>query len=141
MILSDNSLIDTGFWIGLLDPRDQHHDYAIEREEWLDVATLVVPWPIIYETVRTRLVRRPDKVSRFNYYLKRPNVFFLGDEDFREEAYALSVEYAYQRRPLSMVDMLCRLLIEDDNTRIDALLTPNKQDFYDICTRIGTTIL
>lgn len=140
--LSDNILVDTGFWIGLFDPRDQNHGYAVEREEWLETPTIVLPWPILYETVRTRLVRRPERISRFDQYLKRPLVFFVDDSEFRDEAYALSVEYSVNRhRPLSMVDMLCRLLIEDENTRIDAVLSPNEEDFRDVCESTGTTIL
>lgn len=140
--MSDNVLVDTGFWIALFEPRDQNHGYAIDREEWLEAATLVVPWPILYETVRTRFVRSRDRILRFDRYLKRPDVVFVDDADFRNEAYALSVEYAVTlHRPLSMVDMLCRLMIEDDNIRIDAILTPNDQDFRDVCMRTGTEIL
>jgi len=140
--LSDNILVDTGFWIGLFDQRDQHHGYAIKREEWLETATLVVPWPILYETVRTRMVRRAEWISCFDRYLKRPQVLFIDDLEFRDEAYNLTVEYSLNlNRPLSMVDMLCRLLIEDENTKIDAILTPNENDFRDVCTSTGTTIL
>lgn len=135
-------LVDTGFWIALLDPRDQHYHEAIGKEEWLDDAKIMVPWPILYETVRTRLVRRPDRLVRFDRLLKRPQVFFLDDADFRVDAYELSIEYSMNLgRPISMVDMLCRLLIDDVNTRIDALLTTNPVDFRDVCERHGVIIL
>ena len=44
MILRYSILVDTGFWIALFDPRDQFHDYAVEREDWLEDGTLIMPF-------------------------------------------------------------------------------------------------
>jgi predicted nucleic acid-binding protein len=140
--VAERVLVDTGFWIALLDPRDQHHPEAVGKEEWLEEATIIVPWPVVYETVRTRLVRRPLLMSLFDRHLKRPDVFFLDDSEHRDEAYGLSLEYSvHLRRPISMVDMLCRMLIEDVNIRIDAVLTTNPNDFRDVCSSSGVTLL
>ena len=135
-------LVDTGFWIAILDPRDQHHQDALGKEEWLEDGKIMVPWPILYETVRTRLVRRPDRLVRFDRLLKSPRVFFVDDADFRADAYDLAVESSTNLgRAISMVDMFCRLLIDDVNTRVNALLTTNSVDFRDVCERNGVTIL
>ena len=45
------------------------------------------------------------------------------------------------RRPLSMVDCLIRLLLDDANTRIDYLATFNVRDFGDVCRNNGVEIL
>jgi hypothetical protein len=89
-----------------------------------------------------RLVRRPDRLVRFDRLLKSPRVFFVDDADFRADAYDLAVESSTNLgRAISMVDMFCRLLVDDVNTRVNALLTTNSVDFRDVCERNGVTIL
>jgi hypothetical protein len=46
-----------------------------------------------------------------------------------------------QNRPLSMVDCLLRLLLEDVNTRISYLATLNERDFADVCRKKGIEII
>ncbi len=133
--MTETVIADTGFWIALFDSRDQNHQSAASRTGWLELATLVVPWPILYEALRSRFVRRRDWVTRLDIQLKKPNVQFVEDGDYRDEAYALTVDYATRRkpRPISMIDMLCRLLIADPTIRIDYLLTTNPKDYLDVC--------
>ena len=59
----DRLLVDTGFFIALFDPRDNHHIDACEKQEYLENLSIVIPWPILYETINTRLVKR---------FVKRP---------------------------------------------------------------------
>jgi predicted nucleic acid-binding protein len=133
--VSESVLVDTGYWIALFDPREPAHERVVGSEDLIESLTLVVPWPILYETLRTRFVRRRDWVARLDGRLKRPNVVFIDDRDYCEEAYSLSVEYSTRRkRPISMVDMLCRLLIASGAVRINYLLTINPADFHDVCT-------
>ena len=140
--MSDTALVDTGFWIALFDPREAQHQVAGDNEDLLELATLIVPWPTLYETLRTRFVRRPDWVVRLDQRLKKPNVEFIDDREYRDEAYSLVVEYSTRlRRNISMVDMLCRLLIADANIRIDYLLTTNPADFSDVCRRYNVVLL
>jgi predicted nucleic acid-binding protein len=133
--VTDVAIADTGFWIALFDPRDQNHASARARADWIELATLIVPWPILYETLRTRFVQRRDWLTRLNGRLKKPNVEFIDDANYRDEAYALTVEYATRQRPrpISMVDMLCRLLIADPSIRVEYLLTTNPRDYLDVC--------
>jgi predicted nucleic acid-binding protein len=74
--VTDATLVDTGFWIALFDPRDERHHFADENGDWLDLATVVMPWPVLYETLRTRFVRRPEWVVRLDKRLRRPRVAF-----------------------------------------------------------------
>ena len=134
--MSNTVPVDTGYWIALFDPREAAHQTAVGTEGVIERFTLIVPWPILYETLRTRFVRRRDWVARLDERLKKANVAFIDDRAYCEEAYALAVEYSTRlRRPISMVDMLCRLLIADPNIRVDYLLTINAADFHDICRR------
>lgn len=134
--MSETVLTETSYWIALYDPQQAAHQSVAGTEKLVELLTLVMPWPILYETLRTRFVRRRDWIARLDQRLKRPNVSFIDDRDYCEKAYSLSVEYSTRlRRPISMVDMLCRLLIADPNVRIDYLLTTNAADFHDVCTR------
>ena len=140
--MSETVLADTGFWIALFDPREADHSSVVEKAELVELLTLVVPWPLLYETLRTRFVRRRDWVARLDERLKRPSVFFVDDGEFRDKAYELTIDYALRlKRPISMVDMLCRLMIEDPNTRIDYLLTTNLADYHDVCRSRRVEIL
>lgn len=52
-----NVLTDAGIWYGLFDRKDQYSSQAQEKAEYLDLLHIVLPWPILYETLRTGLVR------------------------------------------------------------------------------------
>jgi predicted nucleic acid-binding protein len=129
-------LVDTGVWYALCDPRDR-----TVRPEAIDdiyarvkVHSIVVPWPIAYETLRTRFVRNRLALERFEREIKSPRVVFLDDEPYREDALTLSIESSLRRgRPLSMVDCVIRFLLDDVRTRIRYLVTFNQRDFLDIC--------
>jgi hypothetical protein len=66
----------------------------------------------------------------------------LDDSSFREAAFEMALESSLrQRRPLSMVDCLIRLLLEDGTTQISYLVTFNERDFADVCRRRGVEII
>jgi len=130
------TLVDTGIWIAMFDPRDQHRARIEEIAEYLDLCHLILPWPTLYETLRTRLARNRNALQSFEAYLKRPRISFLDDEPYRETAIELcfsSVLQAY--RPLSMVDCLIRLVLDDINVKVSYLATFNNNDFFDICQK------
>ncbi len=139
--MGETLLVDTGAWLALFDRHDEHHQTILDVADLIDEAHLIVPWPLLYETPRTRLVRRREWVSRLDERLRRPSVTFVDDAEYRATAYALTVEIATRRgRDLSMIDTLCRLLIEDVNVRVGNLLTTNRKDFLDVCTARGVTM-
>jgi predicted nucleic acid-binding protein len=131
-------LVDTGVWLAICDPRDRAVAQEIVDDiyERIKVHSIVVPWPIAYETLRTRFVRNRLAMERFEQEIRSPRVILLDDTPYREEALALSIDSSLRRdRPLSMVDCAMRLLIDDVRTRIRYLVTFNQRDFADICTR------
>ncbi len=136
MLRMNSALVDTSYWIALFDARDKHHAMALARAEYLDW-TSIIPWPIMYETLGTRFIRRPEWVDRLDRQLKSSNIHFVDDSDYRDEVYSLVVDYSTRlRRGISMIDMLCRLLIADPAVRINYLLTTNLKDFAELCTRV-----
>ncbi len=95
-----------------------------------------MPWPLLYETLRTRMARNAAALLRFSIFMRQSNIYWLDDAHYRESAYAMAIGSSLdQRRPLSMVDCLLRLIIADTNSRIDYLLTYNPGDFADICRK------
>jgi predicted nucleic acid-binding protein len=136
------ALADTGLWYAMFDQHDQYHSQAKGKVEILDASRIVLPWPTLFETLRTRFVRNTVALGRFERFLKTPNIIYLDDSPFRHAAMELALESSLrQKRPLSMVDCLIRLLIEDVNTRIGYLATFNVRDFADVCRINGVEII
>jgi predicted nucleic acid-binding protein len=130
------ALVDTGFWFALFDPRDQHYREAGAKADSLRRLRLVVPWPTLYETLRTRFVRNATALIQFEKFLKRDEVVYFDDSKYRERAFRLSLDSSIRQtplRPLSMDDCLLRLVIEDADVRLRYLATFNRRDFLDVC--------
>jgi predicted nucleic acid-binding protein len=131
-------LVDTGVWIALCDARDRTVDDNTMNDIYdrIRVHTIIIPWPLTYETLRTRFVRNRLALTRFEQEIKSPRVLLIDDAPYREDAIALSIESSLRRgRPLSMVDCLVRLLLSDVATKIDYVVTFNPRDFIDVCTK------
>jgi predicted nucleic acid-binding protein len=138
----ENVLVDTGIWLAMFDPKDPYAGDVKEKAEFLDVYQVVLPWPTLYEALRTRMVRNRHALQRFESYLKRPHIQFLDDADYREKALDLAFWSSLKRsRPLSMVDCLLRLMLDDTNVKVNYLATFNHPDFIDICARRGIELI
>jgi len=131
-------LVDTGVWYALSDPTDRivRGEVIDALQARIEVHAVIVPWPIAYETLRTSFVRNRLALERFEQALKSPRVILVDDSPYRHDALALSIESSLRgRRPLSMVDCLMRILLDDSDVKIRYLATFNVRDFVDICTR------
>lgn len=128
------ALVDTGVWYAMFDQRDQYHGQVEDKAEVLNICQVILPWPTTYEVLRTRMVRNRLAMQLFQQYLKRPNLRYLDDSRYRQDALALAFSFSLNKnRPLSMVDCLIRLILDDVNVRIDCFATFNAQDFVDVC--------
>lgn len=135
-------LVDSGFFFALFNPRDQHHSEACEKQEWLEIASVVVPWPILYETVNTRFTRSPDRIARFESIVHdRRRTEFVDDSPYREDALDQVLVRSKQGHPISLVDAVLNSILADDKVRIDAMLTFNASDFIGVCSAKGVEIL
>ena len=139
---SNALLVDSGFFFALFDPRDQHHADACEKQDWLEELSVVVPWPILYETVNTRFIRRPATIVQFESILLAHDTVLLDDSSYRLEAYEDVFARAKARRnAMSLVDAVLCAILADTNVRIDAMLTFNSIDFDGICREQGIELL
>jgi predicted nucleic acid-binding protein len=129
-------LVDTGIWYAICDGRDGKLSKEDVRTLYdrISLHTILLPWPILYETLRTRFVRNTIALEKFHRELKLPNVAFVDDAPYRDGALNLTIESSLRRnRPLSFVDCLIRLLVDDPNLKITYLATLNARDFADVC--------
>lgn len=140
---SNNTLlVDSGFFIALFNPRDQHHAAACKKQEWLEMLSVVMPWPILYETLNTRFARQPETIARFESVMRTPRTEFLDDCPYRLEAYEDTLTRAKgQCNVMSFVDSVLCAILADTNVRIDAMLTFNLRDFDHICSVQGVELL
>ena len=130
------ALIDTGFWYAVFDQRDQHYEAAQNKVDLLTQFRYVLPWPVLYETLCTRFIRRPLYIRKFESFLKRPNAVLLDDAEYKQRALDCTLSSTDGgRRPFSLVDNVLRLIIEDRNVRLHCLFSFNHADFADVCAR------
>ena len=127
-------VVDAGYWYALFDARDALHSQADAKASHIDSLTVVFPWPTLYETLGTRFVKNRLGMDGLARVLKRPNVRFIDDGPYREVALDATLREArLGKRAISLCDMVIRLMIEDVNLRIHAMLTFNEKDFSDVC--------
>lgn len=135
-------IVDTGFWFALFTPGDSDHAEAAKKAVILDRARLIFPWPVLYETLNTKLVKNRFATARFDSLLKTSSAVFIDDADYRGLALQATMrESQAQGRAISLVDMVIRFVIDDPNIRIAAILTFNAGDFADICRKRNVEIL
>jgi predicted nucleic acid-binding protein len=132
-------LTDTGFWFALYTPNDQFDQYhkAIELADFLDTQTIVLPYPILYEVLWTGFTRKWRAKQAFNQLIYRSNVKWVNDEPYRESAVKITLESS---RPLSLVDVTIRQMLEDTQLNVEGLVTFNREDFEDVCQSRKITI-
>jgi len=137
-----NILIDSCIWYALLDKSDPNYRRAQTMKDYFDIGSIVMVYPVLYETLNTRFVKRNDWVSIFNQYVQKNTTVLLHDEKYKHIALEKTIESAMGiNRPMSMVDMCLRMILDDVNIKIDALITFNVGDFIDVCHNKGIELI
>ena len=137
-------LVDTGFWIALYEPRDQHHIAATQadRIKILSTANILLPWPCLYETFNTRFAKNIFAVRQFDALLRQPHFIRVDDTPYRDQALEASFRLsASGGRTFALVDMVLRLILEDMNIQKHGILTFNQGDFTDLCRKFRIEML
>lgn len=132
-------LTDTGFWLGLLDPKDQYHSASNVIAEIIEGNRIVFPWPCLYETLKTRLIKRKESLIKLEQKILKPgsNVYsLLDDKDYKDEALRqVFQQNRFNNRNLSLTDCVIREILKDSRVRVDYFITFNAEDFIDICNQ------
>lgn len=134
--------VDAGFFIALYDESEDHHQQAMgifETHVLAPTALIIVPWPVMYEIIRTRMARRREIMIRFKHnwmsLRKQNKLKKIDDSPYREEALVETlkeVERGSNYRPLSLVDRVIRSMLAEKKLRFSAFITFNPGDFADI---------
>jgi hypothetical protein len=138
--------VDACFLIGVYDNRDQHHTAALNHfSQLFDGGNnrMLVPWPIVYEAVSTRLVRDKNGINRlerdWGHLHRSGRLELLSDVPYREKVVQDCFDElgrppgAY--RTLSAVDRVLRNILMDPAVLIHAFVTFNAADFADVCRK------
>ena len=128
-------LIDTGFFFALHTANDNHHATARTKEKLLDDANIILPWPVLYETLNTSFVKNWESIDWLDRWIKSPNTVLIDDSKYRSDCYNNVLATSKRNRPISLVDVVLRAVIEDENVRVSAILTFNPKDFVDVCRK------
>jgi hypothetical protein len=109
---------------------------------------LLIPWPVMYESVSTRMAWVGRRMDRINAHLKslrtRGQLNFLDNTRFRDEAIKKcfpDTRSSARYRALSLVDIVIREILSERTIQTHALATFNIPDFYDVCRRFKKKIL
>lgn len=127
-------IVDTGIWYAVLDKRDSRMNYAEDIAKVLEQHQLLVPYPSLYETINTRLIKNEyQQADKLFAYLNNPEkVVLVPDDKYREDALK-AVQFNLNRgKHYSLVDMIIRLMMEDDSLGPRAVLTFNAGDFWGV---------
>lgn len=140
-----NVIVDTGFWYSYFGTREQERhmvaDKVFRRLEELE-ANFLIPFPTLYEAINTKLLKSKNR-TKANWFLRQlqsnPRFIKVPDDEYKDDAYLLTVS-ENNHRGYSLVDMIIRVMMEDDRLKIDSLLTLNIEDFIDVASRRGISI-
>ena len=138
--------VDSGFLIGLYGDRDQYRPQASSHFLRLFGSgnnRLLIPWPILYETVSTRLAKHAPGMLRLEKDWRRlalsNRLIMLPDEPHL--ANVIQDCFEQLQRPLSAVDRVIRNILADQRMQISAFVTFNPGDFADVCTKFKRQLI
>ncbi|NCO54003.1 MAG: hypothetical protein COS14_05115 [Bacteroidetes bacterium CG02_land_8_20_14_3_00_31_25] len=135
-----NILIDSGFWYALYNERDEHYNKANELIEYLTLGNIIIPYPCLYETINTRFAK--NNLSDFKLIIEKHSTILIEDNSYKSEALDLTFNSSIQLfKPYSLVDMVIRLMLEDETLNINYLISFNPEDFIDVCCKRRIEIL
>ncbi len=138
--MTDRTLVDTSFLYALYDTRDRHHARVEKLERELRHCHLVLAWPILYETINSRLDglfrRSAHYAAHLSDLIRSARATLLDDSGYRERALHRSFEVwedTNNNEKVSLVDRVLRLAIEDTALNIDSVLSLDGRDFRKLC--------
>ena len=138
------ALADTGFWIARFDISDHHHNRAFDIHKLIQESPtrILIPWPILYETLNTKFVKRSELLRKFGNIITDPNVERIDDFPYREKALNVTLREQHRFPEMSMVDCLLYLMMQSGEFRIAHFVTfDGGGHFGQICAKKGIGIL
>lgn len=139
-------LADACFLIAVYDETDKFSASATSmfREYFANSGTmLLLPWPIMYESISTRMVRNRKRMTNlrkdWSRLDRRGQIRLIDDGPYRsvslDECFDETLRDVRSYRTLSLADRVIRSILADTNMRVDGFITFNHGDFSDVCTK------
>ena len=95
---------------------------------------ILVPHPVLYETLCTKMVKNSKQVMLLTHYFNM--AVKVSDKEYVNEAYQkIEQQATMQRGNASMVDIAIMLMAEDPRNNVKGILTFNGRDFSSFCQR------
>lgn len=130
-----NIVADTCFWISLCDSTQANHSEVVSMMEKIikdNCHRILVPHPVLYETLCSEMVKKPEQVILLTKYFE--NVVKVSDYSYIETAYRLVEQQAnLHNGTASMVDFSIMLIAADPKNDVRGILTQNGRDFSAFC--------
>ena len=149
-----NICVDTGFLISLYSEKDpRRHSKAesmfVQYFENGIQNKLLIPWPILYEAVATKITKNQKGMETLNRDWKtlhmQGRLELIDDKPFRDKALDESFEETlrdpHHYRGLSLTDRVIRNMLSEPNLKIDYFFTFNTRDFIDVCKRFNRAMI
>ena len=124
-------IVDTCIWYALVDDKDAYAGYNEKIRQVLEHHVILVPYPSLYETINTKLIKNERKQADrlFAFLSKSGKVKLITDDKYREDALS-AVQFELKRgKHYSLVDMVIRLMMQDKSLGRVAVMTFNVKDF------------
>lgn len=86
----NNVLVDTCFWSAYFDERDSHYQEAQELMKILNNVNILIPHPVLYETLNTRFVSRELWMEEFARLLENSSTIIISMISIRLKHLVLS---------------------------------------------------
>lgn len=134
-------LVDSCIWYALWDKTDDKHSYCEIIERTISIHQLIIPYPILYETLNSRFVGNTYKQCKnfFGILNSTGKASLVPDEKYREKALEILNKGSDNYQQYSLVDMVIRLMMEDVSLGQLCVYTFNTKDFLgvnftDVCS-------
>ena len=141
-------LADTCFWFAYYGTRnDSMYAKAGEIYKWYfdNDSSILLPYPVLYETINTKLVRDKNFLAAQDFLKKIKNTDRyqkLADEKYRDTALnRIIIEQGNKQRRFSYVDSILRMILEDTSIKVNVFVTFNTGDFIDVCEKRGIRLI
>src|SRR5208337_646918 len=118
-------LVDSGFWIGLLDPSDPCRPHAQRLRPVVERCHVLLPWPCMYEFLRSRLAKRADTLVMLREILSSPALERVDDAPYRDIAVERCLSAGAHERGLSLADHVLRGIASNENVKVHGIVTFN----------------
>lgn len=127
-------LVDSCIWYAIWDKTDDKHSYCEVIERTISTHQLIIPYPILYETLNSRFVGNRYKQCEnfFKVLNSTGKVTFVPDGKYRENALRILNASSDSYQQYSLVDMIIRLMMEDMSLGSLSVYSFNIKDFLGV---------